>query len=136
MSLPEIRTAPVADIQIPVEFQKLYDLAYNLWWTWNREALLLFQRIDPVRWHHDHNPVELLINVEPHRWDALLVDTSFAEAYEEVVGTFQRYLDETDLERLLVCRPVRFLSVMNRASPAGRALLQAELRASRRLEAS
>lgn len=96
MRVPDIRTAPVADIQIPVEFQGLYDLAYNLWWTWNRRAVRLFERIDPVRWSLDHNPVELLINVEPHRWDGLLMDAAFAAEYQAVIEEFEGYLGQQD----------------------------------------
>ncbi|MCB9463874.1 MAG: alpha-glucan family phosphorylase [Candidatus Eisenbacteria bacterium] len=96
MRVPQIRTAPVADIQIPVEFQGLYDLAYNLWWTWNRRAVRLFERIDPVRWSLDHNPVELLINVEPHRWDGLLMDAAFAAEYQAVVEEFESYMEQRE----------------------------------------
>ncbi|MEZ4649773.1 MAG: alpha-glucan family phosphorylase [Candidatus Eisenbacteria bacterium] len=96
MRVPQIRTAPVADIQIPVEFQGLYDLAYNLWWTWNRRAVRLFERIDPVRWSLDHNPVELLINVEPHRWDGLLMDAAFAAEYQAVVEEFENYMEQRE----------------------------------------
>ncbi|MEZ4655036.1 MAG: alpha-glucan family phosphorylase [Candidatus Eisenbacteria bacterium] len=90
----DIRTAPSADIQIPVEFQGLYDLAYNFWWTWSQAAKQLFQRIDPVRWGVYRNPVELLINVEPHRWDALLVDGDFAATYHAVMDEFRAYLSD------------------------------------------
>ncbi len=92
MRAPDIRTTPMADIQIPVEFEGLYDLAYNLWWSWNPRAMRLFERIDPARWNHDHNPVELLINVEPHRWDDLLSDSAFAGEYAAVLGSFKNYL--------------------------------------------
>ena len=76
----DIRTAPSADIQIPIEFQGLYDLAYNFWWTWNSPAQHLFQRIDPIQWSHYRNPLERRINVEPPRWEALPVDGDFAAA--------------------------------------------------------
>lgn len=92
----DIRTTPSADIQIPIEFQGLYDLAYNFWWTWNGSAQHLFQQIDPVQWGHYRNPVELLINVEPHRWDALLLDGDFAATYHAVMDAFQAYLTDTE----------------------------------------
>jgi starch phosphorylase len=90
--MPEIRTVPVADIEIPMELSRLYDLVYNLWWTWSSRAHMLFSAIDPVRWIRYRNPVELLINVEPHRWEPLLLDENFMSSYEQVVEEFDAYL--------------------------------------------
>jgi len=39
---PQIRTLPLADIELPKELEKLYELAYNLWWVWTPRALDLF----------------------------------------------------------------------------------------------
>jgi starch phosphorylase len=93
---PNIRTVPAADIEIPGELSGLYDLAYNLWWTWQPGAHALFSAIDPVRWNLDHNPVEMLINVEPQRWEALLVDDSFLTSYHQLTQRLERYLEDTD----------------------------------------
>ncbi len=90
--MPEIRTVPVADIELPMELSRLYDIVYNLWWTWSARAHLLFSAIDPVRWLRYRNPVELLINVEPHRWEPLLLDDNFMSLYESVVDSFDDYL--------------------------------------------
>jgi len=90
--MPEVRTVPVADIEIPMELSRLYDLIYNLWWTWSSRAHLLFSSIDPVRWIRYRNPVELLINVDPHRWEPLLLDENFMSSYQAVVGEFDDYL--------------------------------------------
>jgi starch phosphorylase len=93
MRVPEIRTVPVADIEIPKELSRLYDICYNLWWTWSFRAHLLFSSIDPVRWLHYRNPVELLINVEPQRWEPLLLDENFMASYQLVAEEFDRYMD-------------------------------------------
>lgn len=39
---PAIETLPGAEVDIPKEVARLYDLAYNLWWTWSPGAHLLF----------------------------------------------------------------------------------------------
>jgi hypothetical protein len=39
-SSPEIPTLPGAEVDIPREVSRLYDLAYNLWWTWSPSAHL------------------------------------------------------------------------------------------------
>jgi len=35
---------------IPDELSKLKDIAYNLWWSWNSEAIDLFREIDLALW--------------------------------------------------------------------------------------
>ncbi len=93
MRMPEVRTLPIADMEIPPDLARLRDLAYNLWWTWTPRARQIFEAIDPVRWHHYHSPVELLINVEPRRWEPLLKDASFLAEYRAVIDELDRYLD-------------------------------------------
>ena len=63
-----IRTLHVADIELPPTLERLRDLAYDLWWSWSPRANRLFSWIDPEHWRRYHNPVQLLINVEPQQW--------------------------------------------------------------------
>ena len=35
---------------IPVELEKLSELARNIWWSWNYEATELFRDLDPALW--------------------------------------------------------------------------------------
>src|SRR5262247_3164920 len=81
----EIRTLPVADIELPPEVERLRDLAYDLWWSWTPQATRLFAWIDPDHWRRYHNPVQLLINVEPSHWQRLLADPAFRHAYDSVM---------------------------------------------------
>ena len=96
MERPKIPTLPGAELEIPAEVARLYDLAYNLWWTWSPRAALLFSTIDPTAWIRSRNPVELLLGAEPHIWDSLLVSESFMSEYHAVVAEFDRY--QRDLE--------------------------------------
>ena len=42
-------------------FQKLRELAQNLWWSWQPDAVELFRRLDRRLWEEVyHNPVKLL----------------------------------------------------------------------------
>ena len=70
--LLRIPTLQIADIELPEGMERLRDLAYDLWWSWSPLATRLFTWIDPDHWRRYHNPVELLINVEPHHWSRLL----------------------------------------------------------------
>jgi starch phosphorylase len=87
----EIRTHQTADIELPPELERLRELAYNLWWSWSPLAPRLFSWIDPEHWRRYHNPIQLLINVEPHRWDRLLGDPEFRQHYDTVMKALDEY---------------------------------------------
>jgi glycogen phosphorylase len=90
---PSIPCVSVADIELPARVEKLYDLAYNFWWSWNLPARWLFADVDRWRWERYKNPVELLINVEPTHWDALLESEAFMASYTKVVREFEAFVD-------------------------------------------
>jgi len=87
----DIATLQVADIELPPEMERLRDLAYDLWWSWSPQATRLFTWIDPDHWRRYHNPVQLLINVEPHHWNRLLGDPEFRRTYESVIHSLDAY---------------------------------------------
>ena len=42
---------------LPDPLKPLLDIARNVWWTWNVEAITLLRRVDPDLWdEHDGNP--------------------------------------------------------------------------------
>ncbi len=92
MSPPSISYLHIGDIELPQEVSKLYDLAYNLWWTWNPEARRLFASIDTATWARYRDPVQMLINVEPQRWEALLENEWFMASCTSVLADFETYL--------------------------------------------
>jgi starch phosphorylase len=87
----EIRTLQIADIDLPPGMERLQDLAYDLWWSWSPLATRLFAWIDPDHWRQYHNPVQLLINVEPHQWARLVGDPEFRKTYEAVIQALDAY---------------------------------------------
>ena len=88
----QIQTLNVADIELPKELIKLYDLAYNLWWTWSPRARRLFSAVEGVAWTRYRNPVEMLINVEPDHWETLISSETFMTTYASVVREFEEYM--------------------------------------------
>ena len=86
----------VTDIVLPRELEKLYDLAYNLWWTWNRSARQVFASIDPEIYARYRNPVQLLLSVEPTHWDKLLQSDYFVRNTSEILHAFERYMESSD----------------------------------------
>jgi starch phosphorylase len=93
MARDEIRipTLQVADIELPPEMERLRDVAYDLWWSWSPLATRVFTWIDPDHWRRYHNPVQLLINVEPQHWQRLLADAEFRRAYEAMIEALDEY---------------------------------------------
>src|SRR5437762_6934668 len=87
----QIATLQVADIELPPEMERLRDLAYDLWWSWSPQATRLFTWIDPDHWRRYHNPVQLLINVEPHHWNRLLADPEFRRTFDAVIHALDAY---------------------------------------------
>ena len=71
--------------------ERLRDLAYDLWWSWSPLATRLFTWIDPDHWRRYHNPVQLLINVEPHHWQRLLGDPEFRRTFDSVIQALDEY---------------------------------------------
>ncbi len=88
----QFRSAPQSDIELPKEVSRLRELAYNLWWSWNPQARRMFAHIYPALWAIYRNPVELLINIEPHHWETLLEDDVFMTMYRSVLREFDQYL--------------------------------------------
>jgi len=95
-TLPEIPVEAGAQITMPAAFERLYDLAYNLWWTWQPRARELWQRVSPPRWARSPNPLSLLQTMTTTDWEALELNDSFVELYHEVIDAFDRYLAEED----------------------------------------
>ncbi|HZI63869.1 MAG TPA: alpha-glucan family phosphorylase, partial [Thermoanaerobaculia bacterium] len=92
IAIPQLQ---VADIELPRQVEKLYDLAYNLWWTWNRPARQLFEAVDEHAWSIYRNPVQLLINIEPTHWQQQLESETFLRACHAVVSAFESYMGDT-----------------------------------------
>ncbi|MBN1268976.1 MAG: alpha-glucan family phosphorylase [Kiritimatiellae bacterium] len=89
-----IEPTPVADIRVPEEVSRLTDLAYNLWWSWTPRARLLFAAVSKQLWGVYRNPVQLLINIEPHAWKGIIDDGgAFMSNYRRVIRDFERYTD-------------------------------------------
>jgi len=79
---------------LPERLQPLLEIAYNLWWTWNPEAIELFRRLDTEMWDEvRHNPVLLLGNIDTERLEALSGDEVFLSHMDRAHAALQRYMD-------------------------------------------
>ncbi len=86
------RTAEIM-ANLPEAIRPLRDLVYNLWWSWNDDALCLFERIDPANWEStNRNPVKLLRQVSPERLNELATDADFLQHYQRVMTALNDYM--------------------------------------------
>ena len=79
---------------IPVELEKLSELARNIWWAWNYEATELFRDLDPVLWKEvGQNPVLLLERMSYAKLESLANDKVILRRMEAVYSKFRTYMD-------------------------------------------
>ena len=81
------------NFSLPRRLDRLGELSYNLWWTWNPDAQRLFSRIDPLLWEHVyHNPIRFLRKVGRACINAVLNDRYFLEFYDRIFEAFDEYM--------------------------------------------
>jgi len=79
---------------IPEVLSPLIDIANNMWWCWNSEAVELFRRVDRDLWEENyHNPKGMLGAVGQKRLEKLSEDDSFISHMERVKAQLDKYMD-------------------------------------------
>lgn len=80
--------------RIPVELEKLSEIARNIWWAWNFEATELFRDLDLELWKEcGQNPVLLLERMSYEKLEALTKDKVILRRMNEVYTKFRDYMD-------------------------------------------
>lgn len=75
--------------------QRLRTLAYNLWWTWNPEAQVIFQELSPLVWDRSgHSAVEVLNEISDQELKARLNDREFRKKVDLALEEFEEYQNE------------------------------------------
>ena len=68
---------------IPERLKPLEEMAYNLWVSWNFDAIMLFMRLDYDLWISSRqNPARVLGAVSQERLEEMVRDDSFLAALE------------------------------------------------------
>lgn len=79
---------------LPVELEKLNELAHNMWWSWNHECRDLFSSIDEDAWKAcGKNPVLLLSHLSYEKMEAMTKDKALMGKMEAVYDKFRKYMD-------------------------------------------
>ncbi|BAT72346.1 starch phosphorylase [Thermosulfidibacter takaii ABI70S6] len=89
--------------------QKLEELSYNLWWSWNLPARRLFKMIEPILWEEvQENPIELLKKTT--RLQERLESQKFLDYLEYVYSQYKCYLSKHSLYDDRFSNPIAFFS--------------------------
>ncbi|MBO4603306.1 MAG: alpha-glucan family phosphorylase [Salinivirgaceae bacterium] len=80
---------------LPERLKNLDNIANNLWWCWNYDAIEMFKYIDPELWKKcEKNPIALLKVVSNKRLAELEKDNSFLASFDKVSRKFADYMNE------------------------------------------
>ncbi len=80
--------------QLPKRIDKLYDISYNLWWSWNTDFLRLFKELDIDLWEKcGKNPVKFLRMVSQDVLENATQDQDFLKKYDKIAKDFEDYIN-------------------------------------------
>ncbi len=102
---------------LPKRLERLSELAYNLWWTWNPEAVRVLGRLDYSLWERlGHNPIRFLREIKARRLDQAAQDPDYLTLYDTVFSSFDAYLAQSNLwasraHPELTNRPIAYFSM-------------------------
>ena len=84
--------------KIPEAVNRLGELAYNLWWSWDDDARVLFKMLDRTLWQQTtHRPVQMLAEMTAEQVALATKDPLFRRAYNRVLMEFDREMHSEDL---------------------------------------
>ncbi len=80
--------------QLPAKIDKLYDMSYNLWWSWNTEFLKLFKEMDIDLWEKcEKNPIKFLKLVSQEKLEEMAQNEEFINKYNKAVKNYEDYMN-------------------------------------------
>jgi len=93
--MPSIRKFVVTPT-LPDPLKPLLDIARNVWWSWNVEAISLLRRVDPDLWDSlEGNPIAVLGRLSADRVAELEKDKAFLAHLDRVREDLERYLNRS-----------------------------------------
>ncbi|MBC8181612.1 alpha-glucan family phosphorylase [candidate division KSB1 bacterium] len=80
---------------LPEKLSFLRTLAYNLWWSWNHNAIDLFRRLDRDLWEStNHNPIKMLGQINQAKLDLRSEEDGYLAQMDRVRQELENYLNE------------------------------------------
>ncbi len=97
MTVEKYRELIPNNFSLPNRINRLGEIAYNLWWTWNHDVQRLYQLIDSDLWERtSHNPIQFLRKIERARLNAVTHDSFYLDFYDRSLLAFDEYLGRED----------------------------------------
>jgi starch phosphorylase len=82
--------------QLPAELAPLKEISFNLWWSWQQEAIALFRRLGRHHWEASgHNPVKMLGCLGREELMRAAWDRSFLAHQQRVHNALKEYLADS-----------------------------------------
>jgi starch phosphorylase len=80
---------------VPERISGLIDLAYNIWWSWNPDAKMVFKQLNPHAWIRNvHNPVKMLLELPEETLIAASKNPLYLHHYDLAISRFQHDLNQ------------------------------------------
>ena len=82
--------------RLPERLEVLSEIANNLWWCWNHDAIDMFHRMDRDLWTRVHqNATKMLGSISQLRLEELAQDDSFLAHMDRVATKLNAYMDSS-----------------------------------------
>jgi starch phosphorylase len=89
--------------------ESLREIAGNFWFSWNIEAVELFDHLDENLWQEtNHNPLQTLIRLSSHRLNEIREDEGYLAHAEKVRQRFRAYVNRTRAYDYRLEQPIDF----------------------------
>ena len=83
----------VVKSKLPDNLNFMHELSKNLWWTWNYQAIEVFENVDKALWIEvEKNPIVLLEKVTLERIDELSKDEEYVAKLKKVEEMYRAYM--------------------------------------------
>jgi glycogen phosphorylase len=74
-------------VQLPDRINRLEELAYDLWWSWNQTARQVWRTLDYPLWRLTaHNPVRMLKMIPRETLDRVAIDRDWLLVYDRAIA--------------------------------------------------
>ena len=84
----------VVKASIPEVLEPLREIANNLWWYCDTNAIKLFYRLDRSLWEEKyHNPVHVLGSISQEQFELLAQDEGIQAELERIKKDFDNYMN-------------------------------------------
>jgi len=79
---------------VPTKLKPLLEMANNLWFSWNKDAFSLFEKIEPEIWEEcGNNPIKLICNLPQKRMEEIAKDDEFVNELNTIYASFTNYME-------------------------------------------